>query len=183
MSATLKGRASLLVAVILGLSVGVGPASGSSASNSVSSLMLGRLLVSRAVSSSPVSVCKVATEVASLRVQRGKLLNPTSFSFPSVVFVDVAAQARWVAKALCSLPRMTTGTVACPADFGLRYRLSFTTPKVVVTPVTIAPSGGEVVNGLPGVRWIVRSPGFWRVLGSAMRLHQATVATFNGKLT
>jgi hypothetical protein len=72
-----------------------------------------------------------------------------------------------VAEAACALPPMPSGAVACPADFGLIYRLTFSADSTELPPVTVEASGCNVVRGLGQARTTARSPGFWRVLRKA----------------
>ena len=133
---------------------------------------------------SALSVCTVAKKVTTLTVHRGTFMNPTTFSFPSVVFVGNAASARSVAKAICSItPDMRTGTIFCPMDQGLTYRLVFTLPKYVITPIILHMGGCGAVEGTGAKGWIHLTPNLFRVLGNAMQLHLATGDTFAGKMT
>jgi hypothetical protein len=133
---------------------------------------------------SALSLCTVANKVTTLTVHRGTFMNPTTFSFPSVVFVGNAASARSVAKAICAIPpdMRTGGVIACPADFGLTYRLLFTFPKHTVTPITLRVTGCGGVDGTGTKGWIHLTPNLLRVLGNAMQLRLATEATFRGKM-
>ena len=134
--------------------------------------------------SSSVSLCTVAKKVTRLAVHRGTFMNPTTFSFPSVVFVGNAASARSVAKAICAItPDMRIGTFACPMDQGLTYRLVFTLPKYVITPIILHMGGCGAVEGTGAKGWIHLIPILFRILGNAMQLHLATGETFAGKMT
>ena len=133
---------------------------------------------------SSLSLCTVAKKVTTLTVHRGTFMNPTTFSFQSVVFVDNAASARSVAKAICAIPPdMRTGTMSCPFDQGLTYRLVFTLPKYVIAPIILHMGGCGAVEGTGAKGWIHLTPSLFRVLGDAMQLHLATEQTFAGKMT
>jgi hypothetical protein len=122
-------------------------------------------------------------EVTSLRVSRGIPMNREKFSFPRLVFVRNAVSAQSVATALCALPAMPSGPIACPADFGFNYSLLFAAPGATVTDVRFDPTGCGQVYGLGGaVRWTVQSPSLYRTLGDAMKLKNATESTFGGAL-
>lgn len=131
-----------------------------------------------------LSLCTVAKKVTTLTVRRGTFMNPTTFSFPSVVFVGNAASARSVAKAICTIPPdMRTGIMSCPFDQGLTYRLVFTLPKYVIAPIILHMGGCGAVEGTGAKGWIHPSQNFFRLLGNAIRLHLATGETFAGKMT
>ena len=132
-----------------------------------------------------LSLCTVAEKVTTLTVRRGTFMNPTTFSFPSVVSVSNVASVRTVAKTICATPpdMRTGGAIACPADFGLTYRLLFTVPKHIVMPITLRVTGCGGVDGTGTKGWIHLTPNLFRVLGNAMRLRLATEATFRGKMT
>lgn len=133
---------------------------------------------------SSVSLCTMAKKVTTLTVRRGTFMNPTVFSFPAVVVVENAALARSVAKTICAIPPdMRTETIPCPFDQGLTYRLVFTLPKYVITPIILHMGGCGAVEGTGAKGWIHLTPKLFRVLGNAMRLHLATGDTFAGKMT
>jgi hypothetical protein len=92
------------------------------------------------------------------------------FAFPAVVTVTSPAQAQAVAKALCALPPGPTGITNCPADLGISYQLRFAADGRNFHVVTVASTGCEIVSGAGKVRTISTAPGFWVVLGKAMRL-------------
>jgi hypothetical protein len=118
--------------------------------------------------------CGNTGQVGSLTVTRASLPkeNRLHFSFPARVTASSLANARGVAEAACALPPMTNKAVACPNDMGITYRLTFLTPAGRKLATVIAdPTGCVNVTGLGAVRTVVRSPGFWRTLGQAMRLN------------
>jgi hypothetical protein len=130
------------------------------------------------------TLCADAGAVDRLTVRRVKLVpaNHPSFSFPAVVAVSDAAQARAVARALCALQPLPRGVVACPADLGISYRLDFATPERGLPPVGIRAGGCEGVSGAGLTRWSMRTPAFWTVLGAAMGLAHPGHAAFSGSM-
>ncbi|HUW86847.1 MAG TPA: hypothetical protein VMW30_00500 [Candidatus Paceibacterota bacterium] len=132
---------------------------------------------------SSLSLCTVANKVTTLTVRRGTFMNPTVFSFPSVVSVSNAASVRAVAKTICAIPPdMRTWAIPCPSDQGLTYRLVFTIPKYVITPIILHMGGCGAIEGTGAKGWIHLTPSLFRVLGNAMQLHLATIETFAGKM-
>ncbi len=106
--------------------------------------------------------------------------NHISFSFPSVVMVSDAAHVQTVAQALLALPLMPQG-MFCPVDLGIRYHLCFFAGGDRVLTVSVSATGCQDVAGLGSpVRWVARTPGFWRSLGLAMGLSKPDYATFRG---
>jgi len=91
-------------------------------------------------------------------------------------------KVRVVAKALCALPRPPHDAARyfCSIDLGISYRLIFAVEGRHYSPISVKPGGCEEVSGLTSPRWAERSPGFWRVLGNAMGITNATPAVFNG---
>lgn len=132
---------------------------------------------------SPDPVCGNTGQVGSLAVTRVILLkqNRLRFSFPARVTVSSPAKARAVADAACALPPMTNKPVACPADWGITYRLTFMTAagRKLATAKADA-TGCATVSGLGGTRTAARSPGFWRTLGGAMGLSHPGQEVFTG---
>jgi hypothetical protein len=106
--------------------------------------------------------------------------NPERFTFPAEITITGVQQARAVAQALCQLPVMPRGVFHCPADFGISYRLDLVTSGHMLIPVHVQASGCQNVYGLGSVRWIARSPAFWRALGKAAGLDHASYSTFSG---
>ena len=70
--------------------------------------------------------------------------------------------------------------VACPADFGITYRLTFVAGDHQYAPVTVSAAGCEMVHGLGQVRQIKTSDPVWRQLGVAIGIPQSNQATFAG---
>ena len=122
----------------------------------------------------PGALCADQGAVSHLVVTRKGIVNHVQaqrFAFPAVVTVTSPAQARAVAKALCALPPGPTGITNCPADLGITYQLRFAADGQHFGVVTVASTGCEIVSGAGKVRTIVKTPGFWSVLGKAMRLN------------
>jgi hypothetical protein len=134
-----------------------------------------------------ISVCSLVTSVNRLTVTRNRPLNHETFTFPATVKSTNTSRIRALAKALCALPVIPTGVIACPADLGVRYTLNFgsSTAKTPspINPVIVASTGCQFVTGISRTRWVERTPAFWPVLGAAIGLPRATEATFRGKLT
>jgi len=131
----------------------------------------------------PVTLCQVEGRVTAFRILRGRVRNPTTFSFPKSVYVNNATSSRRAAHALCDLPSVSAGVYNCPADTGPTYTLTFVAAGYQITKVGIDPTGCETVTGMMNDRTVSRSPGFWPVLGMAMNIKGATGATFGGQET
>lgn len=116
-----------------------------------------------------MTVCAHAGDVDRLTIGRVNYFpqNHVYFSFPAQVTVTDARRSQAVAQALCTLPAMPAGTISCPADWGINYRLIFTAGDSKLTPVTVDATGCQQVTGLGPVRWIALSPTFWGVLATA----------------
>ena len=114
-------------------------------------------------------LCAAASQVDSLTVIRNVAFPASNlrFRFPAQVTTDRPQQARAVARALCTLPRMPGGDMSCPADLGVSYRLVFSAAGRQFAAVTIRAGGCQQVSGAGPVRWLVRTPGFWTVLERA----------------
>lgn len=129
-------------------------------------------------------LCASAGRVSRLVVRRVNQIprNHERFSFPARVTVADPAKARFVARALCALPPMPSGAMSCPADWGIGYRLRFTADGRKLPAVTAQATGCRGVRGLGRSAWTARSPGFWRVLGSAMGITHPGSSAFAGRL-
>jgi hypothetical protein len=127
-------------------------------------------------------VCPHAGQVDRLTMSRVNSFpqNHEQFTFATQLTVTGAQQARAVARALCALPPMPAGTFHCPVDLGINYQLIFDAGDSKLAPVDIDATGCEQVHGLGTVRWIARSPAFWRVLAAAAGIAPADHATFVG---
>ena len=138
---------------------------------------------SRPASAADSTVCGSVPALDRLVVHRSDAFpqNHMRFSFPAEVTVTDAAQVRAAARALCSLPKMPSGTFACPADLGIVYHLAFFAGGRAFPTVEVDATGCESVRGLGPVRWVARSPGFWSILGRAMGLSSPSNAMFRGR--
>jgi hypothetical protein len=102
------------------------------------------------------------------------------FSFPANVAVANAMLVRNVARALCALPKMPSGSIHCPADFGITYHLAFFAGDREFPKVLVDSTGCASVKGIGEIRWVEQSPSFWHTLGVAMGLSTPDYATFRG---
>ena len=134
------------------------------------------------VAASGSGLCGAAAQVDSLTVQRTNALpgNHPRFSFPATEKVSSAAQARSVAQSLCTLPPVSHTMIACPADFGITYKLTFAGGSRQFAPVTLNAAGCELVHGLGTVRKITTSNVVWRRLGVAIGIPHPSQAAFAG---
>jgi hypothetical protein len=130
------------------------------------------------------TLCADAGAVDRLTVSRIDAIpaNRSHFSFPAVVTVRDAAQARSVARQLCALQPQPRDVVACPADLGVTYQLEFATSRHSLPPVVIRAGGCEQVSGAGLPLWTMRTPAFWAVLGQAMGLAHPGHAAFSGTM-
>jgi hypothetical protein len=130
-------------------------------------------------------LCGSVGRVDHLVVERVNLLrhNHPRFTFPARVNVSNPVQARLVAQAACALPQMPSGSISCPNDTGIIYRLTFTADGKKLAPVRAEATGCSVVYGIGQTRWIARSPGFWRTLGTAMGIGHPSNFTFGGRFS
>jgi len=108
--------------------------------------------------------------------------NHFRFAFPAAVAVTDPTALQPVARALCALPLMPSGTFHCPADFGITYHLVFSAGAQRFPAVSVDATGCETVRGLGTTRCVTTSPGFWHTLGVAMGLAKPDYATFQGSL-
>lgn len=136
----------------------------------------------RAAAETEPSLCESVPQLTRLVVRRTDAFpgNHIAFSFPAVVSVNDAASVRQAANALCALPRMPIVAMHCPADLGITYHLTFSAERRTFPPISIDATGCQTVRGLSEVRWVARTPGFWKVLGEAMGLTNSGRETFAG---
>ena len=127
-------------------------------------------------------LCGAATRVDSLTVQRTNALpgNHPRFTFPATEQVNNAPEARSVAQSLCALQPVSRTQIACPADFGITYKLTFTAGTHRFAPVTLNAAGCELVHGLGAARRITTSNVVWRRLGVAIGIPHPSQAAFAG---
>ena len=126
-------------------------------------------------------LCSQVPAVTRLAVSRVTALprSRLHFAFPAGVTVTSPAEARAVAKALCTLPVMPGGVMSCPMDQGVSYRLDFAAGRASFPGITAAASGCNAVTGAGAVRR-AGSAGFWTVLGHAMGINRAASSTLRG---
>jgi hypothetical protein len=129
-------------------------------------------------------LCASAGRVDRLVVERVNQIprNHERFTFPARVAVTDPREARTVARALCALPPMPSGTFNCPADLGIVYRLGFTADGRKLPAVSAQATGCGGVRGLGRSAWTARSPGFWRLLGTAMGIPRPGNPAFAGRM-
>jgi hypothetical protein len=120
-------------------------------------------------------------KVDSLMVQRTDALpgNHTRFTFPATAKVSSATAAQSVAQSVCGLQSVPRKTVACPADFGVTYHLTFVAGSQKFAPVTVNAGGCELVSGLGTVRRADTAT-LWRTLGIAIGIPHPDNASFSG---
>lgn len=140
---------------------------------------------SRPPGSGPVAahstgLCSSGARLDSLTVRRTDALpgNHTKFSFPATTSAHDPARVQAVARTLCGL-KTSHGTVACPANFGVSYRLSFATAGHSFPAVTVNAGGCQVARGLGAPR-TVTSAGLWQTLGIAIGIPHPGNAAFRG---
>ncbi len=137
-------------------------------------------------SSRVVSLCSVEGAVTTLTIDRDAVANSEMFLFPSRVNVSNVSAVRSVARSLCALPFFPKSVMSCPMDFGVDYALHFSESTndgvLQVGVITLDVSGCQSVTGMGAVRWAARSASFWRVLGNAIGVKDATSLSFVGKL-
>jgi hypothetical protein len=130
-------------------------------------------------------LCADVGQVSKLVVIRSRGMNKIQelhFPFPPRVVVTGAATARSVARAVCALPKMSSGTLHCPAELiGTSYQLIFTANRRELPVVTAQATGCQEVTGAGPPRQAATSPGFWQVLGRAMGLYSPGPPVFRGE--
>ena len=134
--------------------------------------------------SSGGGLCASAQTVQRLSVHRVNMLpqNHERFTFPARANVNDPTKIRMVAQAVCELPPMPGGAFACPADWGIKYQLTFTADGNKLPTVTIDATGCQTVQGFSRTIWVARTPGFWSVLGKAIGVPHAASGAFGGSM-
>jgi hypothetical protein len=127
-------------------------------------------------------LCGAIAQVDSLTVYRTSALpgNHPRFTFPATEKVSNAPGAQSVAQGLCALQPVSHMVMACPADFGITYKLTFAAGSHQFAPVTLNAAGCELVHGLGAARHITTSNVVWRRLGVAIGIPHPSQATFAG---
>ena len=88
-----------------------------------------------------------------------------------------------MARSLCALKPVAHMQLACPADFGISYKLTFAARTHLFTPVTLNAAGCEMVHGLGEVRRVTASDIVGRRLGVAIGIPQPDQARSPGRAT
>jgi hypothetical protein len=126
--------------------------------------------------------CRVAGGVHRLVVQRHDAFpqNHTRFTFPARVVVASPKAVQDSARALCGLKPFPSGPIACPADWGIAYHLTFVDGsdvyRVVVSPTGCPAAAGDIGKD----SWA--TPHLWHILGTSMGLRRPGQQTFAGKI-
>jgi hypothetical protein len=124
------------------------------------------------------ALCRAIPALDQMAVHRrnGLVAGHLRFSFPAQLTVSNPPSVRMVARSLCALPPDTLTN--CPADFGVRYQLTFRSAGQRFGPVTADPAGCETVTGL-GRTARFAAARFWRALARSLGLgrHGANIAT------
>ena len=172
--------AAAAVAAVAACGSGSAPAAGHTASPSSASPSSSGS--SGNVAASGSGLCGAAAQVDSVTVSRTNALpgNHPRFSFPATEKVRSSSGARSVAQSLCALPPVSHTVIACPADFGITYKLTFAAGSRQFAPVTLNAAGCELVHGLGPVRKITTSNVVWRRLGVAIGIPHPSQAAFAG---
>jgi hypothetical protein len=108
-----------------------------------------------------------------------------SFAFPAIITVTNGGAARAVASSACALSAAPKDLPSCPAAFFVSYRLVFAVKEekgMGGEAINVTPAGCHIVTGLGDVRTTRLSTGFYWILGSAMRLENPGLPTFEGTL-
>jgi hypothetical protein len=107
-----------------------------------------------------------------------------SFTWPAVLRSHNAADARAVARALCALPQLPAGVSLSGSGYLVTYLLTLSGAHGTLATVTFLPHASNGVSGLPGKQARLYSPhaALWALLGKAVGLPHATLATFAGKI-
>jgi hypothetical protein len=128
------------------------------------------------------SLCPVAGRVDQLVVQRHDAFpqNHIRFTFPAHVVVASTKAVQASALALCGLKPFPSGPIACPADWGIAYHLTFgdgpDVYRVLVSPTGCPSAAGDIGKN----RWA--TPHLWHTLGTSVGLRRPDQQTFAGKI-
>jgi hypothetical protein len=126
-------------------------------------------------------LCQVLHRVDRLIVTREAPGNQFVFTFPAVVTVTSASEARAVATSSCALPDVPSGVFHCPAAFAVSYQLDFAVKGekgMGGEAIDVYPTGCPMVKGLGPVR--TPTSAFYQLLARAMALGNVGGATFRG---
>ena len=159
------------------LSAALLPCAGASASTTISG-------VSPRALKGTAYLCTVIPRVDRLIVTR-RAPKRYSFTFPTTVNVTNAAAARAVAASACALPVAPKSLPTCPSAFFVSYRVIFAVmgeKGMGGEAINLNPTGCHSVTGLGAVRTTAVSTGFYWLLGSAMKIENPGLLTFEGNL-
>jgi hypothetical protein len=120
----------------------------------------------------PGGLCASRGQLTALTVKRTGVLSQlrqeqTRLRAQSTVGAD---RARTVAASVCALPRSRKGTLHCPADIGIDYKLSFTAGARHFRTVTAHMTGCQQVTGAGKPRTAQGRPSFWVTLARDVQL-------------
>jgi hypothetical protein len=130
------------------------------------------------------SLCGDVGRVTSLEVHR-VAINAERFVFPAWFRVTSASLAQAVAQELCSLPKAPTGVFYCPDAYGPTYHLTFFDKGSPISIDLASPTGcASVVEGSNTGTPLTLAPTgtFWKTLGAALGVPDASQLTFAGSL-
>ena len=115
------------------------------------------------------------------RIVRRSPFTP-SFTWPALLRSHNAASAQAVAQALCALPQPPPGVSAAAPGYLVTYQLTLLSTHGFLAAVTFLPHASNEVTGLPGqsARLYSTHATLWPLLGAAVGLPHATLATFAG---
>jgi hypothetical protein len=107
-----------------------------------------------------VRLCQEIPRLTRVQISRASGMSTANFHevLPAGITISDPAKAQALARVLCSLPPMPSGSVNCPADFGGGLRFGFATTSRGFPPVTVHLTGCRTVTGLGPARWWIRTP-------------------------
>ncbi len=121
------------------------------------------------------ALCSAPNRAVELAVTRINAFPQNGFVFPFPAH-DASTNAHEVsqlAQIACQLPVIPPGVRHCPADFGIRYALTFSTKSGnAVATIGAQPTGCTSVSGLGAARSPTRA--FWNTLATALRVPVGT---------
>jgi hypothetical protein len=132
------------------------------------------------------ALCQNGGNISALTVTRtDSPANHLSFGVPTPVSATDSAQARSVARSICSLTTVPAGaSYYCPLDLNVSYQLEFTSLRNQDQTVNADPSGcaWATLAGAEGVPMRRTTAAFWSELGAAVGLPDTTERSFAGTL-
>ena len=95
------------------------------------------------------------------------------------VTVTDPALAQTAYQGILSLPSFPAGALACPADLGVVYHLTFSGTDGVVARVALSPTGcqgADVTSGSSSATlWAAQSPEFWAGLSANLHVPESDI--------